>query len=601
MCGIVGFLGNNRELLHVATNRLAHRGPDAAGEWTDGIVSLGHRRLSIIDVEERSNQPFHHKHLHITFNGEIYNFRQIRNELHTHTFVTESDTELILHAYEEWGEQCVERFEGMWAFAIYDTLQQKMFLSRDRFGIKPLYYSTNTEFVFASELKALTAVCPSQTISDWGVNFFFYQKYIGQHHSIYEGVYKLKPGHNLTFDIQSKALQTKAYYDLKLTAKTRIFSTEELEEKLHKAVSERLIADVEVGSFLSGGIDSSLISALVKQDKPNLKTFSMGFVDQSYNELGFSKLVAEHIHTEHITETLQIDDDFIHESLMFVDEPFGDASYIPTRLLSKITRQHVKVALSGDGADEIFGGYDIYKAHLLARYYPKMVHPILKKIVGSLPEPNRKVSTILKMKRFFRTFSSLPLERHYDWLSTFPEQERRAFLKVFVPNADFGLGLREQGDFRIIQKADLQNYMAEDILKKVDWASMSNALEVRVPFVSAKVVEAGINLEEKYKLDFGNQKKILKNVARTHIPKAILDRKKRGFTSPLKSWFRTSELLKEYTLSENYYKHSLFDQSKAAQFYKKNLGVYDYGRELWLIFVFNFWYYNHYNGAHQKS
>ncbi|MHB0946916.1 MAG: asparagine synthase (glutamine-hydrolyzing), partial [Sedimentisphaerales bacterium] len=389
MCGITGFNWIDESLLREMTSRLMHRGPDASGIFCDDGVSLGHRRLSILDLSEKGAQPMRFDHLVIIYNGEIYNFQEIREELKSlgHQFHSNCDTEVILHAYAQWGDTCINKFNGMWAFCIYDKKNNRLFISRDRFGIKPLYYFFNGDkFLFASELKALRAASLSSEIDKEALNFYFYQKYIGGERTIFKNFYKLKPGHNIIFDLQTKKILIDEYYNLEsqiaqyqsMPLQGRL---ELLEPLIVNAVEKRLIADVPVGSFLSGGLDSSLISAIIAKNKKDFKTFSIGFKDESYDEIEYSKIVSEHIRTDHHYEYLGIDDELIKYVVSNMDEPFGDSSVLPTYLLSKITRQYVTVSLSGDAGDEVFGGYDSYKAWKFSKWLPRFVISLLGWIV----------------------------------------------------------------------------------------------------------------------------------------------------------------------------------------------------------------------------
>ncbi|HEY5503766.1 MAG TPA: asparagine synthase (glutamine-hydrolyzing), partial [Sedimentisphaerales bacterium] len=364
MCGIAGFNWKDNGTIEAMTEAMRHRGPDDRGTYLDDKVSLGHTRLSILDLSPKGHQPMYFQNLAIVFNGEIYNFQEIRDELQTlgYKFISGTDTEVILAAYHCWGDKCVEKFNGMWAFCIYDRDKQTLFISRDRFGIKPVYYYFDgRRFIFASELKAIRKHNISLETDPAGVNFFFYQKYIGGDFTIYKNCRKLKPSHSILFDLNTKKLSISKHYDLEAEiAKRQDIAIDDrlemIEEILSDAVLKRLIADVPVGSFLSGGVDSSLISAIIAKNKKDFDTFSIGFKDQSYNELEFSKIAAEYIKTAHHYEYMDVNEDIIQQIIGEMDEPFGDSSVFPTYLLSKITRQKVTVSLSGDAGDEVFGG-----------------------------------------------------------------------------------------------------------------------------------------------------------------------------------------------------------------------------------------------------
>lgn len=602
MCGIVGFNWDDSELSKKMTDSLIHRGPDDSGIFVDkeAGVSLGHRRLSIIDLSENGRQPMFYSEYILTFNGEIYNYEELRAELidEGHQFKTSSDSEVILHAYEKWGVDCVNHFNGMWSFCIYDRKKNELFISRDRFGIKPLYYYWDSDkFIFASELKAISRHSLELEIDSKGLNFFFYQKYIGDKYTIFKNIFKLRPAENIIFDLNKNELKLSIYYSLEnevlknkeLSLKKRIKSIEAL---LKDAVDKRLISDVPVGSFLSGGLDSSLISAFISENVSSFKTFSIGFKVKSYDELRYSKLVAKDLQTDHYYEYQDIKEEDIKYLLENMDEPFGDYSVIPSYLLSKITREKVTVSLSGDSGDEVFGGYDTYKAYKISKAMPQFVAKILKKLILFFPDSDKKVNLIFKVKRFVRSLGRDVIKRHFDWLATFIESEREKLLgNHFIKDTEL---IRFDGDDSLlsIQLKDISNYMAEDILKKVDMASMLNSLEVRVPFLDYRIVPLVLSLPDKYKIRYFKTKYLLKKIAEPYLPNNIVHRKKRGFTVPISIWLRKSEFMKSFLLNEKYYSHNFFKKSYVEEMYFQHLNrKQDRGRELWLLFIFNYWFY----------
>ncbi len=600
MCGIVGFSASDKRVLEKMTDSIRHRGPDAEGFFVDEDVSLGHRRLSIIDLSEKAAQPMLYKDFVIVFNGEIYNFQELRAELEQlgHTFISNSDTEVVLHAYEQWQADCVNRFNGMWAFCIYNKNSKKLFLSRDRFGIKPLYYFFDSQqLVFASELKAIKAFGFDLKINKKALSFFFYQKYIGADLSIFKHVFKLRPAENLEFCLQKKSLKKYFYYDLlkeireaeKRDLRSRI---SEIESVLEDAIEKRLIADVPVGSFLSGGLDSSLISAVIAQKKSNFQTFSIGFRDKSYNELEFSKIVAKHINTGHNYEMLEMDESILKKVLATLDEPFGDSSVLPTFLLSKITKKKVTVSLSGDAGDELFGGYDTYWGFKIANLMPEFVVSLLRFFVKFIPSLKKKVSLEFKIKRFLRDFQKNATKRHLNWMATFTEAERKQLLTCeAVSNENLIPTAGNRNQLQDIQVLDVQNYLPEDILKKVDIASMANSLEVRVPFLDYRLVPLVLSLPDRCKIKGFRSKYLLKKIGARFVPKLILKRKKRGFTVPIARWIEKSELVHAYLSEAKYYKHGLLNREYVMQLLGLHLSRKgDYARHLWLVFVFNYWY-----------
>lgn len=600
MCGIAGFNWSNKTLIKKMADCLKHRGPDAWGCYSDSHLSLGHRRLSILDLSFKGKQPMKFKHLIIVFNGEIYNFKEIKKELVAkgHKFISESDTEVILHSYYQWGKSCLNKFNGMWAFCIYDKKKKTLFLSRDRFGIKPLYYYYDkNKFIFASEIKAIKKHPLNLKINLKALNFYFYQKYIGGRLTIFKNIYKLEPGENLIFDLEKKTIKINKYYYLeKEIEKVRKIPLQErvelIESLIVDAVEKRLIADVPVGSFLSGGIDSSLVSAIIAQKKKNFQTFSIGFKEKSFDEVKFSKIASQHIKTRHHYQYLKkIDESLIEKVIGNLDEPFGDSSLLPTFLLSEITRKKVTVALSGDGGDETFAGYDTYKGYKIARYIPPALVVLSKYFINLLPPSSKKVSLTFKIKRFVSNFDSNIGKRHLNWLATFPEKERKTLLKNnFLKNSSFINSKSERG-LLSLQLNDFDNYLPGDILKKVDIASMLNSLEVRVPFLDYRLVPLVLSLPENYKIKGLKTKYLLKKIALKYLPKKIAYRKKSGFTLPVSKWIKKSKLIKEYLLNEKYYRHGFLNRSYVLNLYNDHVNnKNDNSRKLWLVFVFNYWW-----------
>lgn len=598
MCGIAGFNWNDQGILKRMTDQLAHRGPDGEGAYFDESVSLGHRRLSIIDTSERGAQPMHFENLVITYNGEVYNFRELRALLESkgYTFKSDTDTEVVLYSYHLWGPSCVEKFNGMWAFCVYDKKHKTLFLSRDRFGIKPLYYYFDGDrFVFASELKAIGCHDLDLKINITGLNFFFYQKYIGRDQTIFENCFKLRPSENLVFDLERKSIAKTQYYNLEEdVAQASQTSLDErlssIETTLVDAIDKRLIADVPVGSFLSGGVDSSLISAIIARDKNDFETFSIGFKDRSYDEVDYSQIVSRHIATDHHVEYLDIDEYLIEQVISQMDEPFGDSSVLPTYLLSKMTRKNVTVSLSGDAGDEVFGGYDSYQAYSLARFAPAGLVKLAKPLVGLLPPSEKKLTLAFKMQKFVDGFGGNINRRHLDWMSTFDDTARQELLGDNFITADSFIKSDDGNNLLSIQQNDIGNYLAEDILKKVDLASMLNSLEVRVPFLDHRLVATVLSLPEKYKIRYFKTKWLLKKIASQYLPDEIVHRKKRGFTVPISRWIKNSDLVKEYLTSRNYFDHNLLDYGHTQRLLDDHQNnKKDNARKLWLIFIINKW------------
>jgi asparagine synthase (glutamine-hydrolysing) len=598
MCGIAGFNWKDQSTIEAMAEAMKHRGPDDRGSYLDDGVSLGHTRLSILDLSQKGHQPMRFGNLVIVFNGEIYNFQEIRAELEPqgYKFLSGTDTEVILAAYHRWGEKCVEKFNGMWAFCIYDENKQTLFLSRDRFGIKPVYYYFDgSRFIFASELKAIRKHnVPLETDSS-GLNFFFYQKYIGGDYTIYKNCRKLKPSESLLFDLNTKKLTISKHYDLEAEIDKRQNipldqRLEMVEEILEDAVLKRLIADVPVGSFLSGGVDSSLISAIISKSKKDFDTFSIGFRDESYNELDYSKIVAKHIGTAHHYEYMDVSEDIIRQVVGAMDEPFGDSSVFPTYLLSKITRQKVTVSLSGDAGDEVFGGYDTYKAFKLAEYIPHWLVGLSRPFVGAIKPSDKKVTLGFKIKRFVRDFDDTAGQRHLNWMATFTDQARQSLLGDGFISAERLVNYKGQNSLLSVQLNDIHNYLAEDILKKVDLASMLVSLEARVPFLDYRLVPLVLSLPDNYKIRFLTTKWLLKKIAGKYLPREIIHRPKRGFTVPVSRWIKDSGMVREFLAGRKYYEKGPLNYDYASRLLNEHTsGKCDNARELWLIFVYNYW------------
>lgn len=598
MCGIAGFNWKDQGAIETMTEAMKHRGPDDHGIFCDHNCSLGHTRLSILDLSPRGHQPMTYRDYVIVYNGEIYNYKEIRTELEKigYKFTTGTDTEVILAAYFRWGASCVTRFNGMWAFCIYDQERQTLFLSRDRFGIKPLYYYFDgSRFIFASELKAIKNHALKFETDNNGLNFYFYQKYIGGDSTIYKNCHKLKPSENLFFDLHTDKITVTKYFNLeneirqwsRVSEKERI---EAVEEVLADAVTMRLVADVPVGSFLSGGVDSSLISAIISKSKKDFDTFSIGFRDESYNELDYSQIVAKHIGTAHHYEFMDVNEDAIRLVLGAMDEPFGDSSVFPTYLLSKITRQRVTVSLSGDAGDEVFAGYDTYKAFKIAKYIPRWLVGLSKPFVGTIGPSDKKVTLGFKMKRFVRDFDDSACRRHLNWMATFPDQSRKSLLgDSFIP-AEQIVKCESQNNLLSVQLNDIHNYLAEDILKKVDLASMLVSLEARVPFLDYRLVPLVLSLPDNYKIRFLTTKWLLKKIAGKYLPGQIINRPKRGFTVPVSKWVKNSELIREFLTNKKYYENGPLNYDYATRLLNEHSsGQCDNARELWLVFVYNYW------------
>jgi asparagine synthase (glutamine-hydrolysing) len=570
MCGLAGFFGSgNRRDLVAMTAAIAHRGPDADGHWIDPetTVHLGHRRLAIVDLAGGA-QPMWtaDERVGVIFNGEIYNHPELRDRLKARgcVFQTDhSDTEVLLHAYREWGDDFVHELNGMWAFALHDRDRRRLFLSRDRFGKKPLFwFQRGGTFAFASELTALRAhpACPT-TISTRALQKFFAYALIPAPHTILEGVHQLPAGHNLTFDLADATPRVTRYWEYLLEPTEPTSTDDELADELlalvDSAVQRRLVADVPLGVFLSGGVDSSLVTALAARHVPadQLRTFSIGFTEPSFDESPFANQVAELLGTDHHTETLDLDKalDCLPEILAKLDQPQGDGSLLPTWLLSRFTRRHVTVALGGDGGDELFAGYDPFRAlrraELYAKAIPRPVHSAIRHLAALLPTSHANVSLDFKIKRTLRGLSHPAALWNPVWLGALEPREITEFLDQPVDPEDLyseAIAAWDAAPTGDIVDRSLQFYtrlyLADGILAKVDRASMLNSLEVRAPLLDIEVANFARRLPNRTKLRGPTTKYLLKLAATRVLPPEIVHRKKKGFGSPIGAWLKTGRL-----------------------------------------------------------
>lgn len=579
MCGIVGFVGGGDEgVLARMMSALQHRGPDAQGRWCDAesAVYLGHLRLSIVDLSGGA-QPMWTAdgEIGVTFNGEIYNHLELRAELTARgcRFETDhSDTEVLLHAYREWGDSFVERLNGMWAFAILDRKRRRIFASRDRFGKKPFYYfHEGGVFGFASELPALLAhPAAPRSLSALSLQKYFAYCYIPAPRSIIERVWKLPGGHSLVYDLQSRELTVSKWWEFILEpdpelenadAKRVALLAEELRETLARSVERRLMSDVPLGIFLSGGIDSSAIAALAarKVSAANLHTFSIGFDEPSFDESAFARQMAEHLGTDHHTETCGISAaaDLARELVARLDEPSGDSSLLPTYLLSRFTRRSVTVALGGDGGDELFAGYDPFRALSAAERYsrlvPKPVHQAVRQMAGLLPVSHSNLSLDFKVKRTLAGLEYPPHLWNAVWMGAV---EPREFGEIFTEPARLeeiyseSIEVWDRCRQTNIVDRSLQwwtnLYLQDGILAKVDRASMLCSLEARSPFLDLEMANLARRIPWQLKFHRGETKWILKEALRPLLPAAIVSRKKKGFGMPVGRWLREGK----FTLGE---------------------------------------------------
>jgi len=579
MCGIAGFSGRgDPAVLRAMTTAIRHRGPDAEGLYRspEGDVHLGHRRLSIIDLECGA-QPMSTPDgaLTIVFNGEIYNHAELREQLAArgHGFRTDhSDTEVLLFAYREWGDRMLERLNGMWSFVIHDRVNARLFGARDRFGKKPLaYFATTETFAFASELSALLAHpdCPQEVSRDAEKKYFAYG-YIPSPATILKGVHKLPPGHAMSLDLRTRSLRVHRYWELVLEPFERTPADPirewggELRRLLEEACRRRLMSDVPLGVFLSGGIDSSAIAALAGRNTSQLRTFSMGFTEPSFDELPFARATARALGVRNDAEVLDLDTarEFLPNLIADLDEPLADSSLLPTWLLSRFARRHVTVALGGDGGDELFAGYDPFRALGMAQAYrtaiPGGLHPAVHWLANRLPVSHRNLSTDFKIKRTLLGLGYPPALWHPVWLSPLdPVRLSRYFGEPVDPEWLYSEAIEAwdaspRGDpvARSLQFYS-RLYMSEGVLTKVDRASMMHGLEVRNPFLDIEVVNFARRIPSSWKLRRGVTKFLLKEALRGVVPDEVIDRAKKGFGTPVGAWLRSGALAPEGSGSVN--------------------------------------------------
>jgi len=572
MCGLVGFVGAiDDALLERMTRRLAHRGPDGEGNWIDNElgVHLGHRRLAIIDIAG-GHQPMWNEDgtVGIVFNGQIYNHIELRQELLRlgHVFrSSHADTEVLVHGYEAWGHQLAERLNGMFAFAIVDRRTRRLYLARDRFGEKPLYWSRIPGGIaFASELSAL-ALHPhvSKSVDRRALQKFFAHGFIPAPNAILQGVRKLSAGSWITYDLPTQAITERRYWrfrvepDESLGPDAELRLVDELRARLFDAVRRRLMADVPLGIFLSGGVDSTTVLAFAREVLPNseIKTFTIGFTEPSYDESEYAARVAARFDTVHLTETLDLNrsKELVPQVLGGLDEPLADPSLIPTFLLARFTRRHVTVALSGDGCDELFAGYDPFAAlrpaQIYSRVVPRLVHGGVLRLAGRIPRSSRNMSLDFKIRRALLGLSYDESLWNPVWLSPMsPDLIRQAFEEPLAEEDLYSEVLEAWRDSDHLSLTDrtleffTRFYLQDDILTKVDRAAMMNSLESRAIFLDNDLVDFARSLPSHFKYRSGKRKYLLKCALRGMVPDFVLNRPKKGFGIPLPEWLRDLEV-----------------------------------------------------------
>jgi asparagine synthase (glutamine-hydrolysing) len=622
MCGIFGCLtadgiSNPRP---AALDRIQHRGPDSAGQWNGGGVFLGMRRLSIIDIAG-SEQPIWNEDdtCCIVYNGELYNFLDLRPELqaHGHVFRTRGDTEVILHAYEQWGPGCVHRFNGMFAFAIWDGRRQVLFLARDRIGEKPLYYYHDARrFIFASEIKSILddRSVPRELNPRGLANFLAFGHAVAPE-TIYQHIYKLRPGHHLLTEPGSVRFRTTEYWDVGWESPrpagavlTEDDYAEQIAALLDDSVHRRMIADVPVGAFLSGGIDSSAIVAIMKRHASGtVKTFSLGFEGGGpSDELPDARRVARHVGTEH--HELRVDPadllGVLRTLVYHYDEPFGDAAGFAVYMLSRLAREHVKVVLTGDGGDELFGGYVRYALDQVAPLYGALPEPVTRGLVPAL------MARVPRLRRLTYIAHRLPIadpaRRYAAWLSYFTPELRAELmsspLAARVVDHDPALpyvhyyhrldGATAADHLNRLMYVDLKTLLADGYLEKTDKATMACGLEARLPLLDHRLIELAFQIPGRFKVRGRSTKRILKRALARFLPAAVLQKPKRGFGVPTEPWFRggLKSFAFEVLLDDRARRRGYFNPATIERLWREHTAGHRWDGHLWLLLNFELWH-----------
>ncbi|MCP5099847.1 MAG: asparagine synthase (glutamine-hydrolyzing) [Chloroflexi bacterium] len=619
ICGVVSRFGNqpvSENLLRHMNDTMQHRGPDDAGHYLDEQAGLAMRRLSIIDLSS-GHQPIPNedKTIWIVFNGEIYNYLEIRHGLEEkgHQFVTNSDTEAIVHAYEEYGDECVQHLNGMFGFAIWDTRRRRLLLARDRVGIKPMYYHLSpTHFIFGSELKAVIANPGTPREIDFvAMDQFLTLEYIPSPRTIFKNIHKLPPGHRLILEDDTARVEQYWNVEAQELPKGDEACIEALTELIRDAVKIRLMSDVPLGAFLSGGIDSStIVSFMSELSNTPVNTFSIGFGDPTYNELPYARMVAEAYGTKHHEEFLEADiNDLAMRLVSQFDEPFGDFSIFPTFLVSEVARRQVTVSLSGDGGDEIFGGYDTYVAQGMdAKYYGRLPRWLRQKAIPRMldivpPQPAKK-GLINKAKRFVEGGALPSAWGHTRWMMFMHDQDKSQLYSPDVRqaiNGDTPGGLMaryfgeapQSNSLAQQQYVDVKTYMVDNILVKVDRMSMAASLEARVPLLDHRIVEFGLNLPAHLKMNGDETKVIIRRIMADRLPKAVLNKPKEGFSIPLKHWLRNDlrPLMQDLLSPEVVRRRGYFSPETVTRWVMEHHAKQaNHSHRLWALMVFELWH-----------
>jgi asparagine synthase (glutamine-hydrolysing) len=625
MCGITGWANLDsrtpppdgaEELLRSMCERMIHRGPDSEGYFVNEGVALGMRRLAIIDLVTGEQPTFNEdQSIAVILNGEIYNYRELRADLETrgHRFRSASDTEILPHLYEEYGGDMVRHLNGMFTFALWDENGRRLFIARDRFGEKPLYWGVfDRTLLFASEPKALLAhpsVRPGLNLD--ALRQYLSYDYVPAPLSIYQGINKLPAAHTLT--VEDGNIKVERYWQLSYKTSQPIPSIDEAAEQLRELLADsvrmRLVSDVPLGVLLSGGIDSSMVTALaVRASSETVKTFSIAFAEGSFDESQYARRVAQFLGTDHHEErfSASLAANLVGEIGAWMDEPMSDPSLVPTYLLSRFTRKHVTVALGGDGGDEIFAGYPMYFGHRMARAYDRvprfLKRGIFESLVNLLPVKTKNLSFDYRARRFLAASHYDEVARHHIWFGSFTPHDQELLLTDKVKRSSDPDVYRDarrmfaecdSNDLiECMQGLDTQLYLAEDILTKVDRASMAVSLEVRAPYLDPRVAEFAASLPSRYKLHGYTSKYILKRAAKGLVPSFVWRRGKKGFGVPFAKWLKGElrPLARDLLSSERLRRGGLFNPDYVARLQDEHeRGLANHRKLLWTLLSFELW------------
>ncbi len=599
MCGFVGYINKEKDKkdnIKKMNDLIVHRGPDSEGYYCDENIALGFRRLSIIDLKS-GDQPIYNEDETkiIVFNGEIYNFKELKEELikKGHKFKTNTDTEVILHGYEEYKEKILDKLRGMFAFAIYDKMTKETFAARDFYGIKPFYYAKmGNTFLFGSEIKSFL-IHPhfKKELNTKMLEYYLTFQYSAGEETFFKNVYKLMPGHYLKY--KDGKLTIKKYYEIKFDEdkdKTYEQWREGIKEKLEDSIKAHKISDVEVGSFLSSGVDSSYIAAKSDVDK----TFTVGFSNKKYSEISYAEDLSEKINTKNINKVITKEEYFknLPNILYYMDEPLADSSAIALYFVTKIASENVKVSLSGEGADEIFGGYNIYQEPLTAAWYykvPYIIRYVLGKIASLLP-PKRGLNFIVRRGQKLEdrfVGNAFIFNNHEIKKILITKPRTKGFKELTEPYYE---KVKNKDDITKMQYIDFNFWLIGDILLKADKMSMANSLEVRVPFLDRPLIDYALGLPVEFKTDKYTTKKIFRDIAGEVLEDKVSTKKKLGFPVPIREWMKDEDTYKQ--IKAMFEKNNKFFETKRIlkllDDHKK--GKRDNSRKIWTIYVFLLWY-----------